>query len=644
MFRSHRTTARRLISAVCAAIPAVLVLAGCSGGSHTSGSHSPYGVHSVGGGISVTVSPDTALSVSVPGVGRITGIIGSFTRRGTIIIQKEDASFSATSGLKAAGLGVGITFHGTALRKPLTLVFKAGPRPAASAVAVVAHQADDGGWAVQPAKRDAAGEFTFATRAFSINVPGWANPLHWWHSLTSWIASGVGGRTSPLNCSGAPSWFHLDNSHSDLVHVCAKTNYTNDGAQVAEVQIKSNRGVSLEVTVPGNPAYVWVEGESWAWRQVVATALGFDPNRTVILPAGATMTVGYQRVPISAPWSFFVTGVTWKAVMDTVIRDLVDFGAGEDDPVLVGYSEVKCSSGLGLGPTGISIGVNSLREFLTCWTGQVADTLTNDENALQVASRFGGGEDVDTLVAHAKAVGALGWLVTLWPIFQLGIGNDIDKINELLSNGQSALVTYHVDPSPVQQNPGLSTPSTTSAPPPVPSQASSGGSSAPTPNPPGSNPPPATPVNAYDNYGTANAGHAMCRGNPGRPESMPGGTASQTFAVPVGVGSLSSAMVQIDPDPTVTAHLTVYVNGTAEATADAAATGDTRFSFGPVSVQPGDSMTIAIAFTATYGKIITVYTAGDPGGIFTASNSCSDGAPSFSTTSTGLRAVVSGMS
>ncbi|NUR73321.1 MAG: hypothetical protein HOU81_21090 [Hamadaea sp.] len=49
-------------------------------------------------------------------------------------------------------------------------------------------------------------------------------------------------------------------------------------------------------------------------------------------------------------------------------------------------------------------------------------------------------------------------------------------------------------------------------------------------------------------------------------------------------------------------------------------------------------------FTATYGKIITVYTAGAPGGIFTTANSCPDGAPNVSTSATGLRAVVSGWS
>ena len=136
----------------------------------------------------------------------------------------------------------------------------------------------------------------------------------------------------------------------------------------------------------------------------------------------------------------------------------------------------------------------------------------------------------------------------------------------------------------------------------------------------------------------------MCRGNPGNPLSMPGGTVSQTFTVPTGVASLSSALVQIDPDSSVTAHLSIAVNGNTVATADATAAGDTQFEFGPVTVSPGDTVTLTISFTATSGKIITVYTTGSPGGMFTASNSCPDGAPNVQTTSTGLRAVISGMS
>ena len=154
---------------------------------------------------------------------------------------------------------------------------------------------------------------------------------------------------------------------------------------------------------------------------------------------------------------------------------------------------------------------------------------------------------------------------------------------------------------------------------------------------------PPHPVNAYANYGPAAAGHAMCRGNPGRPESMPGGTATQTFAVPIGVASLSSALVQIDPDSTVAAHLTLTINGVVRATATSTAGGDTSFSWPAVVTNPGDQVSLSISFTATFGKIITIYSAAAVGGALSYSNSCSDGAPSGSTEN-GLRAIVSGLS
>lgn len=154
---------------------------------------------------------------------------------------------------------------------------------------------------------------------------------------------------------------------------------------------------------------------------------------------------------------------------------------------------------------------------------------------------------------------------------------------------------------------------------------------------------PPQPVNAYSDYGSATAGHAMCRGNPERPESMPGGTATQTFTIPAGVAELSSAIVQIDPDNTVTAHMTLAINGAVHATTTALAAGDTQFSWPAVAVKAGDEASLSISFTATFGKIITVYSAAAVGGTLTYNNSCSDGAPSGSTAN-GLRAVVSGFS
>jgi hypothetical protein len=440
---------------------AVLAPAACSGGpgggTGQAAAGGPYAtVQPVGADITVAVSPAEALSVYVPGAGRITGPAGAFAAAGTITIRREKAAFAPTSGLQAAGTGVDVVFHHTALRKPLTVIFDTGNRPGSAVVPAIAHRADDGTWSVRPAARDAAGRFTVITSAFSINIPSWANPLHWWRSLRAAIASGVGGRTGSLTCSGAPGWFHLSSGHSDLVHVCAKTNHTSDGQQVAEVQIKSNRGVSLEVAVPGNPSYVWVQDESWAWRQKVAAAVGFDPNRTVILAAGATMTVGYRREYTAAPFSFFITGATLKAAVDTVFRGVDDIAAGTTNATFIGYSEAKCAAGLGGSPlSGADFGVASFEHFLSCWTGEVTGVLKNPQNALQVASQFGGGEqDVAELVRHAKAVNGLGWLVTLWPAVQLGIGNDIDKIRELLSGGQTALVTYHMDPQPAPARSG----------------------------------------------------------------------------------------------------------------------------------------------------------------------------------------------
>ncbi|HKV58012.1 MAG TPA: hypothetical protein VJO32_07010 [Ktedonobacteraceae bacterium] len=183
-------------------------------------------------------------------------------------------------------------------------------------------------------------------------------------------------------------------------------------------------------------------------------------------------------------------------------------------------------------------------------------------------------------------------------------------------------------------NPSTPTPIPTAPPPPIPTPSPTLTLTA----------PPAQPVDAYSNYGPANTGYPICRGNPNNSQSWPGGTVSQTFTVPTGVASLSSALVQIDPDSTVTAHMNLAVNGNVVATADAAAAGDTQFQFGPVSVSAGDVITLSISFTATYGKIITVYTAGSPAGTFTTSDSCPDGASNVSLTNTGLRARVSGMS
>jgi hypothetical protein len=636
--------ASRLRAALAAGCVVAVVVAGagsCSGPASRAGAPAATGtaegtVRQVGADTIVKVSPDGALHVNVPGVGTVAGPAGSFTRAGTITIAPEQATFASSSGLAPAGTGIGITFQGTALARPLSLTFHAGGRPASGALPVVAHRADNGSWDVHAAKLGAGGSISYSTSSFSINIPSWADPLDWVRGLRSLLAEAVGGRTSPLTCPGSPpSWFQLNTVYTDMVHACATTNHTSDGTEVAEVQIKSNRDVSLEVTVPGSPAYVWVDGESWAYRKALGAQIGYDPNQTVILPPGGWMTVGYPRGSSTDAESFSVSDITVNAEVDTLTRMLFQKGvegnidAAGDLPG-IGLTEVWCWTDVAGPLSGGALSAGDLEHFLECWTGKVAAALQDPQNAINVASQFGIPEGEDAarqLAARARLIGDLGWLIVLWPVIRAGANDDIDGISELLTHGDSARVGYEITA------PAAAPPRTQAPPPPA--------ATTPAGNPPPANP---QPADAYDNYGPANAGHAMCRGNPGRPESLPGGTASQTFTVPGGVATLSGALVQIDPDSTVTANLTVYVNGSAVASAAAAASGDTSFTFGPADVRAGDTVTISITFSATYGKIITVYTAGSPGGTFTASNSCSDGAPSLSTTATGLRAVVSGTS
>jgi len=157
-------------------------------------------------------------------------------------------------------------------------------------------------------------------------------------------------------------------------------------------------------------------------------------------------------------------------------------------------------------------------------------------------------------------------------------------------------------------------------------------------------PPNPVPVDIYNNYGSGAAGIPMCRGNPNFPNSMPGGTASQSMTVPSGVEFVDQVMIQIDPAPTqVFADLQIFENGNLIYDGTQGTNGDTVWSFDPLSVSPGDQLTLQLSFSANSGQIITIYQVGNPGGTLTVSNSCPNDNESFSTTSSGLRAVVTGL-
>jgi hypothetical protein len=488
----------------------------------------------------------------------------------------------------------------------------------------------------------------------------WWNPITWdwdkiWAGVTQGFGQLVGSRAGPARCSGtAPSWVNVlagvTNDADVAMHACAQSQ-----GDILDVQLVNNRPYGQVLTYGGGVKWGWHEpGDSPMDKARNNFMDQFMKSNQLYIPPRGRASVGIFPLPAghNSVWHIGPTRLSVGA-------DFAFYLAGQ---FVSNFTAVGGCSDAALEAPLTDISPGSLRDDLTLAAGCVYDSFMTavstgqlDKVPVQKLGAALGQIKKGALLAEGiQLAGGVTWkiadLVADWYVnrgSELGNGFSVlAKAAPAQSSGGGAGTgsgsggasggsggSGGVDAGGGgSSSGGGGGGGQTSNPPPVPS------------SPPGSSPPPAGPVTAYDNYGPANAGHAMCRGNPGRPESMPGGTASQSFTVPGGVATLSGAVVQIDPDSTVTAHLSVSVNGSGMASADAVAAGDTRFAFGPINVAAGDSVTIAISFTATYGKIITVYTAGTPGGVFSAANSCPDGAPNLSTSSTGLRATVSGTS
>ena len=203
----------------------------------------------------------------------------------------------------------------------------------------------------------------------------------------------------------------------------------------------------------------------------------------------------------------------------------------------------------------------------------------------------------------------------------------------------SAKASASASPTPPRMTSAVPLPPSTTAPAPAPAPRTTVAA------PPPQTTAPSVRVDAYANYGpVTTAGTPMCAGNPARPESMPGGTVVQSFPVPAGVARLDQATVQIDPNPALVVHATLEVNGTARASAAAAPAGDTTFRFSSVAVRAGDTVWLRLTWSGAGGKLDTIYLTGNPAGAVSVTNTCSDGAPTYTRSDTGLRAVVGGWS
>lgn len=404
---------------------------------------------------SATVSPGTALRLTLPGVGTVSGSAGSFQGTGTVTAVPVHIPLPFGSGMSAAGTGIDVKFSGLRLTRPLTIVFDSTGQAGRDAIPVIAHRQADGAWDLTRATTGTTGRMQVSTEAFSPHIPAWLHPTEWLNWLGNRLAALVGGRTPPISCpSGSPAWASVV-KHSDAVHTCLAPNTDSASHAVrAEVQIKSNRGTALEVDMPPGADYTWVDGQPWAVRRWLWPHLMHqDPNLMALLPAGATMTAGFLR-PSGDEGLDFQVSVTGWSLGYSLIGDLVDALTGQAAGAsgwLTGlYLLSKCSSAVDYGSLSVSNPLNkaTFSSALKCVVNYALSNLSSPAKAVGAArSLLGPGidsADTATAVKELTSVGGklmtFGWLLNLWPVMQAGWGQLPDVIQNMLTNGASALI------------------------------------------------------------------------------------------------------------------------------------------------------------------------------------------------------------
>jgi len=390
-------------------------------------------------------------------VATITGPAGSFLGSGTVTVSAVRAALPYGGSLAAAGTGIDVAFFGVRLSRPLTITFDVTGRPAPGDVPVVAHRLPDGTWSLAVAAVS-AGRMTVRVQAFSPHLPAWLNPAAWMHWLGDRLASLIGGRTAPIACAGGgPAWASVSRQ-TDEAHTCLIPSVDAASHAVrAEVQIKSNRGTALEVDIPAGADYTWVQDQPWAVRSWVwGHVIHQDPNLMALLPAGATLTAGYRRPAADENLSFQVTASYWSLAY-SLIGDIVDALSGlaaDATGMTTLYLVTKCSGAVDYGTLSVHnpLSTATFGSAMTCVINEALSNLTDRDTTRAAARSLVGDaasqQDQAAASSELASVGsklrALGWVVTLWPVLQLGWGGTADVVHSLLTGGASTLINLHL--------------------------------------------------------------------------------------------------------------------------------------------------------------------------------------------------------
>lgn len=394
----------------------------------------------------MAVSPRRPLRVIVRGVVTVTGPRGAFTRRGTVVLRRSRARVIGGIGVRAAGVGMDVSFRGTRLRKPLSLTYHVGRQPRGHVPHAMRVTAT-GDWNLLRAKRVGPSRVRVRTTSFSRIVPAWLNARQWASNLEQWagnagdwVASGAGGRTTPLTSCGAaaPDWFTYEKL-SDLVHVCSI-----DNAGRAEIQIKSNRGLSQLVRIPGDPAYVYIEDlPDWLRR-----GLWWDTNKEVILGPGQRMTVGYDRPTGDVAGQFVLNPYAARAQIDNIVRSVLDLVAGLDaipGTALVAYAWTQCATELELSISEAPMDPEVTLGKATCMITSLRRLAEDPERALQIIIGLGGNEgDADDLFRKADRLKKAAKAFALFEQVKEHAVQSIDESMRSLFNDGNDTVRIHM--------------------------------------------------------------------------------------------------------------------------------------------------------------------------------------------------------
>lgn len=345
---------RRL--AVAMLVVVVMSVLGCSSSdgptatvaSSTTTSTVPAGLTAAGASVQGTADASGSVAVEVPDVGRVRGVAGALGA-GTVLTVtpvEVDSPPAVVDDIALGEVGTGLFVHVESgqILEPLTVTLTDAPAvdPAGEWSVVAAHIGDDGTVTPIPAEEGPDG-LVVTTSDFSA--------ISWIKAklvrpIGDFMAAKLAGRTEPSSCDGTPDWASADPSPSGSTHACVRAGaQLADGTQIAELEIKSNRGTYQWVELPaGLPReYVWVEDQNDLSRALVRGLFG--RGDTVLLGPGMRMTVGYRQ-PAEPSQLGFRTSVDTATGLMSIGRLVLDAVTDDDIDKAGGYLAVAVCVGV----------------------------------------------------------------------------------------------------------------------------------------------------------------------------------------------------------------------------------------------------------------------------------------------------------